>query len=103
MTQLVVRAGACGYDVRVAVEKLDRHTVRVALASECEQIAALQSDIAELNWRKGVFCHIAESRIYQAASLHLNHAACPVPSAILKAIEVEVGIALPRDIVFHFE
>ncbi len=103
MTRLIVHAGACGYDVAVTVEKVDRSTVRVVLNSECEQISAMQPDISELNWRKGVFCRIAESRIYQSAAQHLNHAACPVPGAILKAIEVEVGIALPKDILIHFE
>ena len=31
------------------------------------------------------------------------HVTCPVPMAILKAIEVEAGLALPRDIVIRFE
>lgn len=103
MSRCTVHAGACGYVVQVTVEKLDRNSVRVSLQSECEQITALQPDVAELNWRRGVFCRIASSQVYQAAALHLNHAACPVPSAILKAIEVEVGIALPKDVTIHFE
>jgi len=31
------------------------------------------------------------------AAEHLVHPACPVPSGILKAIEVESGLALPKD------
>ena len=31
------------------------------------------------------------------AAEHLVHPACPVPSGILKAIEVEFGLALPKD------
>jgi hypothetical protein len=31
------------------------------------------------------------------AAKHLMHPACPVPSGILKAIEVESGLALPKD------
>ena len=31
------------------------------------------------------------------AAEHLAHPACPVPSGILKAIEVESGLALPKD------
>ncbi|MBI4316389.1 MAG: hypothetical protein HY679_10665, partial [Chloroflexi bacterium] len=30
------------------------------------------------------------------------HTACPIPAAILKAIEVEVGIALPKDVTITF-
>ena len=31
------------------------------------------------------------------AAEHLVHPACPVPSGIIKAIEVEAGLALPKD------
>jgi len=37
------------------------------------------------------------------ASRDISHAACPVPSAILKAIEVEVGAALPQDVTMTIE
>jgi hypothetical protein len=30
-------------------------------------------------------------------SKHCPHPACPVPSGILKAVEVAAGLALPRD------
>ena len=103
MTQVTVDAGVCGFTAAIQVDKIDRHTVRVKIDSACEQITAMNPDMAELNWRRGVFCKIAESRVYQSASQHIKHAACPIPSAILKAIEVEVGIALPKDVIIHFE
>ena len=31
------------------------------------------------------------------AAKHCKHTACPVPSGILKAIEVASGLALPKD------
>jgi hypothetical protein len=31
------------------------------------------------------------------AAKHCKHAACPVPSGIIKAIEVASGLALPKD------
>ena len=37
-------------------------------------------------------------RIWQLAAKHRLHAACPVPVGILKAIEVEAGLALPADV-----
>jgi hypothetical protein len=30
---------------------------------------------------------------------HCAHAACPVPVGIIKAIEVEAGLALPADVI----
>ena len=103
MTRVTVNGGACGFNATIQVDKIDRHTVRVKIDSACDQIVALNPDLAELNWRHGVFCKIAESRVYQSASQHIKHAACPIPAAILKAIEVEVGIALAKDVVIHFE
>ena len=41
---------------------------------------------------------INETAVYRAAAICRLHAACPVPSAILKAIEVSAGLALPADV-----
>ncbi len=34
---------------------------------------------------------------------YCSHAGCPVPSAIIKTVEVEAGIALSKDVVIHIE
>jgi len=44
-----------------------------------------------------------DSVVYRTASQCRLHAARPVPPAIVKAVEVETGWALPRGVVFHFE
>lgn len=103
MTQVTVAGGACGFSATIDVEQLDRSTVRVTIHSACEQITAMNPDLVGLNWRRGVFCKMTDSRVYQSASQHIQHAACPIPAAVLKAIEVEVGIALPKDVIIHFE
>jgi hypothetical protein len=36
-------------------------------------------------------------RTLRMAAKHCKHASCPVPSGIIKAIEVASGLALPRD------
>lgn len=103
MTRVTVDAGVCGFRSVIEVEKVGRDTVRVTIESECQHVMAMNPDLAELNWRRGVLGRMTESKVYQSASQHLKHTACSVPSAILKAIEVEVGIALPKDVVIHFE
>jgi hypothetical protein len=40
--------------------------------------------------------------VYRAAGKHLKHPACVVPSAILKAVEVEAGLNVPKDAVIRF-
>lgn len=35
--------------------------------------------------------------IYKSAAKHIRHVSCPVPGGILKAIEVETGVCIPKD------
>jgi len=44
----------------------------------------------------------ADNPVYRSAAKHLKHVACPVPSAILKAIETESGMNVPKDVRIEF-
>lgn len=105
MTVLNVQAGACGCSAKVTATKVDDRHVHVVIESDCDQVTAMNEDLTNLQWKgKGheVFGRLAESAVYRSASTHIRHTACPVPSAILKAIEVEVGAAAPADVSFVF-
>lgn len=105
MTVLKVQAGACGCSAKVTATKADDRHIHIVIESDCEQVMAMNADLTNLQWKgKGheVFGRLAESAVYRSASEHIRHTACPVPSAILKAIEVEVGAAVPADVTFVF-
>ncbi len=105
MTRVEVLAGVCGHAVVIEAVKLDGAHVRVTVDSACEQVMAMNPDLVRLQWRgKGhtVFKRMTESVVYQSAARHIRHAPCPIPAAILKAIEVEVGLALARDVTITF-
>lgn len=105
MTRVEVSAGDCGHSAVIDVEKLDDRHVRVVLRSKCEQITAMNPALEHLQWKgKGheVFGRMIESAVYRSASEQIRHTACPVPVAILKAIEAEVGLALPKDVTITF-
>jgi len=67
----------------------------------------IQSDcpyVLKMSWAlKPVFAFLVvetpmcETDIYQLASKNLAHTACPVPSGILKAIEVAGELGIKRD------
>ena len=38
------------------------------------------------------------SKVYEVASRHCKHLACPVPCGIIKGIEAACGLALPKDV-----
>ncbi|MFQ5944142.1 MAG: hypothetical protein ACE5JF_11365 [Anaerolineales bacterium] len=104
MTRAEVNAGDCGHTAVIEVSQLDSDHVRVVVHSECEQLSAMNSDLANLRWQgKGnqVFRRMTESSIYESAAKHIRHTACPIPAAILKAIEVEVGLALPGKVLLE--
>ena len=101
MARAKVYAGDCGLSATINVSRVDKRHVGVVVQSECEQITAMNPDLAGLQWKgKGncVFTRITDSAVYQSAARHIRHPACPVPAAILKAIEIEVGIATPKDV-----
>lgn len=105
MAHSEVYAGICGCSARIDVKQLDNKNVRVLVHSECEQITAMNSDLACIQWKgRGhqVFRRMTDSVIYHSSYEHIRHTGCPVPAAILKTIEVEVGIALPEDVTISF-
>ena len=105
MAQSEVYAGICGFSVTIEVIQLDNKHVQVIVRSECEQITAMNPDLARIQWKgRGheVFGRMTDSVVYQSAAKHIRHSGCPIPSAILKTIEVEVGTALPEDVSIKF-
>ncbi len=106
MTRIEVFAGVCGHSATIEVSKVDDAHVQVVIYSACEQITDMNPDLTRLQWKgKGhaVFKRMTESAVYQSAAKHIRHTACPIPTAILKAIEVEVGVALPKDVTIIFK
>ncbi len=98
MSKVVVDAGVCGFKAAVHARKTGDWSVEVRISSGCGMLTDMNPELAEVNWRRGVFGRIENCAIYQISSRHIRHTACPVPAAILKAIEVEAGLALPADV-----
>jgi len=102
MTRVVVEAGNCGFTATVEVTKLSARKVGVAVASECETLIEMGGQLEELDWPDALKPP-GDSPVYNTAFKCIRHAACPVPTAILMAIEVEIGAAVPKDVSIRFE
>jgi len=102
MTIVTTDAGICGFSVTIKVMCLSSRHVGVRIDTECEMVMQMSRQIEEIDWRHALG-NWEKSLVYAAAMQHINHPACPVPAAILKAIEVEVGLALPKDVTIHFK
>ncbi len=96
MSNVKVCAGACGFTAMVHVTKIDRSTVEITINSPCEMIKAFNKSLGTLQWTK-VFAKMKDSVIFQAAQENIAHTDCPVPVAVIKAIMVEMGAAVPKE------
>ena len=64
-------------------------------------VLKMLDDISQVD-TMSVFTNPPANPVYRSAAKHIKHAACPVMSGILKAIEVEAGLALPCDVRIEF-
>jgi hypothetical protein len=101
MTTVVVNSGACGFTVTVKAEKGKERTISLSLDTACEMVQGMLGDIATVD-RMVTLIGFRDNPVYQSAAKHLKHVACPVPSAILKAIETEAGMNVPKDARIEF-
>ncbi len=101
MTRVNIDPGICGLKSVVVVKKKDKQTFTVQIQSDCEMVEKLGEKISELDMMD-VFKRILDNPVYVEGSKCLRHTSCPVPSAILKALEIEAGLALPKDVKIEF-
>ncbi len=101
MTRLIVQSGACGFTTTVTVEKNSAGKMTLALDTDCAMVKKMLEDIAILD-RFAPLAPFPSNPVYRSATKHLKHVACPVPSAVLKALEVEAGLNVPKDVTIRF-
>jgi hypothetical protein len=101
MTKVTINPGNCGFSVAVTADKEKGKRVNISIVTECEMVMEMLEDISSLELRDVFTSHIGNP-VYLSAAKRLEHAACPVPVAILKAAEVELGLCMPEDITIQF-
>jgi len=100
-TKVIINTGACGFPATVVVEKKEDENFSVTITSECKMVSKLGAEIAELTMGD-VFKGLMNNPVYKKGATCLKHVACPVPSGILKALEVEAGLNVPKDVSIIF-
>lgn len=95
MTRVTVDAGACGFKAIVRVRQVGGSRLQIHISSPCEMLTAMNRELGVVDWKRGVFGRFLDSLVYRCAHQHVKHLDCPVPCAIIKAIQVEVGAAVP--------
>lgn len=97
-----VDAGVCKMKTTIhAVQDDTTGMVHIDIKSDCHNILKLSWRFPEINPYTEIESPICETETYKQASEHLPHAACPVPCAIIKAVEVASDLGIKRDVTIN--
>jgi len=96
-TKARISAGICGFATTVTVRG-DMSSCAVSLDSDCPAVRQLAAELSQLDPMREVSHRGSPPLVWELAAKHCPHAACPVPVGILKAVEVEAGLALPANV-----
>lgn len=106
MTKVHVQPGACGLNSNITVTRLDNdeddYMVDIHIETESDNIKRLAKVLTRVNGMEQSFKNFMTSKIYELGAQQGLHLACPVPTAIIKAIEVECGLNVPRNVEIIF-
>lgn len=105
MTKVTINPGVCGLITTAEAHSEDQMEVELTVKSGCEVVRNMMK---ELGTTFDAFsCCLGKpgtGAFYDYAREHFpGHASCPVIAGILKCIEAECGLALPRDASITFE
>ena len=98
MVEVKVNPGVCGFKTIIKVNSEDMQNAVIEIITECPNIKPLEHELKEVDGYEESFAKLGDSKVYELAKKYCKHAACPVPSAIIKGIEVACGLALPKDV-----
>ncbi len=97
MAKAEVFSGVCGFTT-VVDARLEGKVCKLHIESQCEAIQKLAGELTEVSPFQEISFRRSTPQTLQAGAKYCTHAACPVPVGIIKAVEVEAGLALPKDV-----
>lgn len=89
-------SGICGFTATVTA-RMEGSKCALSIESDCDAIQRLAEELAEVEPFQEITFRGDGPRTLKLGAKHCYHTACPVPVGIIKAIEVEAGLALPAD------
>ncbi|MHC1722957.1 MAG: hypothetical protein AB9836_07135 [Aminipila sp.] len=105
MTTVNVNPGGCGLNTKLIITTENNQLVKIYIQSECQQIKDMGSELelTELDGYQECFAKYSTSTIYKIAEKCCRHLACPVPTAIIKGMEVACGLNVAKDATIRIE
>jgi hypothetical protein len=91
-------SGVCGFNTTVEARQDGAGQIQLTIESECKAINRLAAELTRVDPFREFTYKGQGPRTFELAAEHCSHAACPVPVGIIKAIEIEAGLALPAHV-----
>ncbi len=105
MTKAKVNPGACGFISEIEATEIDEDTIKVTVDTGCEYVKSM---IDEFDGEFDVF-DVCMKRpgtgpLYEYAAEHFpGHSSCIMIAAIMKVVEAEGHMSLPKNCSVEFE
>ena len=98
MATATIHAGVCNFITTVQVESEDQQTATIQIKTQCPSLKPLEAESLEVDGFVECFGKVGEGEIFEWCRRYCRHAACPVPTGVVKAVEVACELALPRPV-----
>lgn len=104
-----VDSGICGFTTLIHAEDKTQFKASFRLETACPNWKKIDAILGgkDLDVMRELFKNketgVVESQIFDVSLKTLPHVSCPVISGILKALEVSVGLALPKNATITFK
>ncbi len=102
MSKVRVNGGICGFFTTIHAHTNEDELINVKFETDCPNFKGLEKMDIEVDPLSCCFAKVGEGEIYDLFK-NCPHITCPVPCATLKAIEVEGGLALPKNVTIEIE
>ena len=109
MATVEIKSGICGFTTVVRAEDKGEYRAVFRLESECpnwekvnEILGGKALDVMGELFKNKATGNL-DSQVLGVSLKSIPHVSCPVISGLLKALEVSVGLALPRDATIQFK
>jgi hypothetical protein len=96
MATAEIQSGICGFAATVDA-RMHGSKCALVIESDCDAIQRLAAELTEVEPFQEITFRGEGPRTLKLGAKHCYHPACPVPVGIIKAVEVEAGLALPAD------
>ena len=96
MAKADINSGICGFTANVETRMVGSRCT-VSVESDCDAIQRLAEELTEVEPFQEITFRGDGPQTLRLGAKHCYHPACPVPVGIIKAIEIEAGLALPAD------